>query len=87
MEVAEKRPLSKRAIAGFYYYRNGHDYVEAAKKALLKRNEVNGIYYLSASINELILAGKRVGFYDIEKDAYHSFYSPVKIKEYEESFK
>ncbi len=84
VEVAEKRPLSKKAIAGFYYYKKGSDFVESAKKALLKRNEVNGVYYLSSSMNELILMDKRVGYYDVEKDAYHSFYSPAKIKEYEE---
>lgn len=87
VEVAEKRPLSKRAIAGFYYYKKGSDFIAAAQKALLKRNEVNGNYYLSASINELILTGKRVGHYDIEGEAYHSFYSPTKIKEYEEKLK
>ena len=87
VEVAEKRPLSKKAIAGFYYYRKGSDFVQSAKKALLKRNEVNGVYYLSSSMNEMILMGKKVGYYDVEKEAYHSFYSPAKIKEYEEQQK
>lgn len=87
VEVAEKRPLSKNAIAGFYYYRRGEDFVEAAKKALLKQNNLDGKYYISASINELILMGKKVGFYEIEKDQYKSFYSPAKIKEYEENIK
>lgn len=86
-EVAEKHPLSARAIAGFYYYKKGRDFVEAAEKALLKRNEVNGIYYLSASMNELILMGKKVGYYDIAQEVYHSFYSPAKIEEYEEQQK
>lgn len=85
VEVAEKRPLSKDAIAGFYYYRKGKDFVEAAKKALIKQNNLDGRYYISASINELILWGKKVGFYDIRKEQYKSFYSPAKIKEYEES--
>lgn len=85
VEVAEKRPLSKDAIAGFYYYRKGKDFVEAAKKALIKQNNLDGRYYISASINELILWGKKVGFYDIGKEQYKSFYSPAKIKEYEES--
>lgn len=85
VEVAEKRPLSKDAIAGFYYYRKGKDFVEAAQKALIKQNNLDGRYYISASINELILWGKKVGFYDIGKEQYKSFYSPAKIKEYEES--
>ena len=87
VEVAEKRPLTKKAIAGFYYYRKGSDFVQSAKKALLKRNEVNGVYYLSSSMNEMILMGKKVGYYDVGKEAYHSFYSPAKIMEYEEQQK
>lgn len=84
VEVAEKKPLSKNAIAGFYYYRHGEDFVRAAKKALLKQNNLDGKYYISASINELILMGKKVSYFEIEKDQYNSFYSPAKIKEYEE---
>lgn len=84
VEVAEKRPLSRHAIAGFYYYKRGSDFVNAAKKALLKQDNLDGRYYISASINELILMRHKVCFYEIEKERYRSFYSPAKIKEYEE---
>lgn len=87
VEVAEKRPLSKNAIAGFYYFKKGSDFIQAAKNALIKQNNLDGRYYISASINELILMGKKVGYYDIEKTQYRSFYSPAKIKEYEECIK
>ena len=87
IEVAEKRPFTKDAIAGFYYFRHGADFVEAAKSALLKRSDLNGTYYISAAINEMILRGKTICYYDIEAWQFHSFYSPAKIKEYEESFK
>ena len=84
IEVAEKRPLSKDAIAGFYYFRKGEYFVEAAKKVLLKQNSLEGRYYISMSLNEMVLEGNKVGFYDITKEQYHSFYSPEKIKEYED---
>ena len=84
VEVAEKRPLSKDAIAGFYYFRKGSDFIESAKKAIIKDNCLNGKFYISASINEMILMGRRIAYYDIQKEKYHSFYSPEKIKEYEE---
>lgn len=87
VEVAEKRPLSRNAIAGFYYYKKGSDFVNAAKTVLLKQNNLEGRYYISASMNELILAGKKVGYFDIKKEQYKSFYSPAKIKEYEEGLK
>lgn len=85
LEVAEKRPLSKDAIAGFYYFKKGSDFVQAAKIALLKQNNYDGVYYISASMNELILMGKKIGYYDIKKEQYRSFYSPAKVKEYEDS--
>ena len=82
-EVAEKRPLSKTAIAGFYYFRHGTDFIEAAKQVILKGNQLNGRYYISSSLNEIILMGKKVGYYQVDKNAYHSFYSPDKIEDYE----
>ncbi len=83
VEVAEKRPFSKQAIAGFYYFKHGADFVEAAKRAILKQSSLNGRFYISASINELILMNRRVTEYPVEKGAYHPFYSPEKISEYE----
>lgn len=83
IEVAEKRPLSKHAIAGFYYFKYGRYFIEAAKRAILKENNLNGRYYISASLNEMILMNKSVGFYEVRKEQYHSFYSPEKIREYE----
>lgn len=84
VEAAEKRPISKNAIAGFYYYKKGSDFVDSAEKAIVKDNCYNEKYYISASINELILMGKKISYYDIPKETYHSFYSPDKIKEYED---
>lgn len=83
VEVAEKRPLSKHAIAGFYYFKHGTDFIEAAQKAILKENALNGKFYISASLNELILMNKRIECYEVTKERYHSFYSPEKIREYE----
>lgn len=83
IEVAEKRPLSKYAIAGAYYYKHGADFINAAKSSILKDNSLNGKYYISASLNEMILMNKKVGCFEINKNQYHSFYSPEKIREYE----
>lgn len=82
-EVSEKRPISRHAVAGAYYFHRGSYFIEAAKRAILKESSYDGQYYISASINELILMNKKVGFYEIGKEQYHSFYSPEKISEYE----
>lgn len=84
VEVAEKRPLSKQAIAGFYYFKKGKDFIEAAKKVILKDEKYNEKFYISSTINQAILLGKKIGYYNVDKEKYHSFYSPQKIKEYED---
>ena len=85
VEVVKKSPVSRNAIAGFYYYRYGSDFVKAAKKAILKGADYDGHYYLLASINEMILNNKYIGYYRIDPDNYKSFYSLEKIKEFETS--
>lgn len=87
IEVAEKRPLSNRAVAGFYYYKHGSEFIEAAKRVILKQNCIDGKYYISSSLNEMVLMGKKVMQYEIGQEQYHSFYSPEKIREYEKGGK
>ncbi len=83
LEAAEKHPISKNAIAGFYYIREGRSYVEAAKRAILKDRNHDGKFYHVAAINEMILEGKKIMIYTIPKEKYHSFYSPKQIELYE----
>lgn len=87
VEVAEKRPLSNKAIAGIYYFKHGSDFVLAAKNAIKKGSCYEGKFYISSAINEIILMNKTVNYYNINKEQYHSFYSPEKIKEYEKNVK
>lgn len=83
IEAAEKRPLSKKAIAGFYYFKHGEDFIASAKHSIAKDSNVGGKYYIAPSLNEMILMNKKVGCYQIDNAVYHSLYSPQKIKEYE----
>ena len=83
VEAAEKRPISKHAIAGFYYFKKGADFVKASKLMMQKGIHVNGSYYVSMVFNELVLKGMHLLSYHVESDLYHTFYSPQKIEEYE----
>lgn len=87
IETAEKRPLSRNAIAGLYYFRHGSDFVRAAMKTIEKDASVNGRFYVSPTLNELVLEGKNLEIHAIHSSAYYNFYSPHKIKEYEEFLK
>lgn len=82
-EAAEKRPISTNAIAGFYYFRRGSDFVTAAFNCIEKEASVNGRYFTSLTFNELILMGKKILMFKIPNNEYHSFYSPERIRLYE----
>ena len=87
VEAAEKRPISNKAIAGAYYFKRGHDFVEAAKGAIRKGSMHEGLYYLTASINEMILSNKKVVKYDIDNNKYHSLFTPERIRLFEDERK
>ena len=83
VEAAEKRPISNKAIAGFYYFRKGCDFVEAAKAAIQKGCMYEGNFYLTSAVNEMILKNKRTGYWEVENNRYHSFYTPERIRAFE----
>jgi len=83
VETAEKRPLSRNAIAGLYYFRRGNDFVTAAMQMIRKSESINGNYFIAPTLNQMILAGKDIRFYALENSLYHTFYTPQKIEEYE----
>lgn len=70
-EAAEKRPISRSASAGFYWYRKALDFFESIQRMVLKDAHVDGVFYISPSLNELVLAGKRIASVNISPDAYH----------------
>lgn len=86
-EASEKRPISKHAIAGFYYFKKGKDFIDSSAKMIEKDVNVDGKYYVALSLNEMVLSQKKVLMHEINALKYHTFYSPQKIKEYERIIK
>jgi len=83
LEVCEKRVISRNAIAGFYYYDTAKRFFDAAKDVLIKGCSTNGLFYISSTLNEVILNNGVVKHFKIPSSSYHSFYSPAKISEFE----
>jgi len=83
VEAAEKRPISRHAIAGLYYFALGADFMESAKRTILKDASINGQYFIAPVFNELVLANRILKAFPIANNAYHTFYSPQRIEEYE----
>lgn len=83
IETAEKRPISNLATAGFYWFRSGADFVNAAKQMILKNAAVNDLFYVCPAYNELVLLNRRIGVTRIAKSDYISLSTPQSVEAYE----
>jgi NDP-sugar pyrophosphorylase family protein len=83
LETAEKKPISKNAIAGFYYFKTFKTFIDGAFNSILNEDYYNNQIYISSTINQLILQNKIVKAYEINNENFISFYTPQKIKEFE----
>lgn len=72
IEVAEKRPISDKAICGYFIFQKGSDFLFAAGQSFLKREPIKMKYFVAPILNELILSGKRVKAFDVDPTQYHS---------------
>ncbi|OCG61277.1 hypothetical protein A9G42_03905 [Gilliamella sp. Nev6-6] len=82
IEVSEKKPISKNALASFYYYKKGADFVECAMDVIRKDNLINGSFYLSQSVNEMILRQKKVSLYKINNEKFHPLKTEMQLAQY-----
>ena len=87
VETAEKVPISKMAIAGFYYYKHGSSFVSSAMQTIRKDAQLDGKFFLSSTFNEMILKGKHISAFTIPSSSYHNFYDVSAIKAYENILK
>jgi dTDP-glucose pyrophosphorylase len=87
VQTAEKNPISNQSIAGYYYFEKAGDFFEASFECIKNQVQCEGNYYISPVINQYVLHNKKVKNYSINKDAYHSFYSPQMLLEYERNNK
>jgi len=83
IEVAEKNPISPHAIAGVFWFRKGSDFVGAVKSMIRKDIKINGSFYISPALNELILEGKVIISYSISSEQYCSLRSSVQLYAFE----
>lgn len=83
VEAAEKNPISRHAIAGFYYFRRGELFLEAAMRSILQRVTEDGRYFIAPVLNQLIIDNCRVVAKEVPNEAYFSFYTPQRIEEFE----
>lgn len=81
-EVAEKKPISKNALASFYYFKKGCDFVECAKSVVRKDSKVNNGFYISQTMNEMILRQRRVGIHRVSNSEFHPLKTEMQLAQY-----
>ena len=86
LEVAEKKPISKKATVGIYFWKLGSDYVKYAEQMISKDIRVNNEFYVCPVFNEAI-ADKKVivtrdvkGMWGIGTPEDLNFYISKKLK-------
>lgn len=70
LEAAEKKPISRHASAGLYWFAHGGLFVNAAKSMIRKDVKTNEQYYLCPVFNELLLKNAKIGTYPILTEQY-----------------
>jgi len=82
-EVSQRRPISRLATTGTFWFARAQDLVESAKGMIRKADLVNGRYYIAKTYNEMILAQRRVGVHGIESVQYRPLKSERQISQFE----
>lgn len=83
VEAVEKNPVSHHAVAGLYYFKSGKQFSELAMRAILNGRDIDGRFFISAALNEYILAEKTVVVIPVDGCSYHSFFTAQRVVEYE----
>jgi HAD superfamily hydrolase (TIGR01509 family) len=66
-EVAEKNPISDIATVGYYYWKNGSDFVKYAEQMIENNIRVNNEFYVCPVFNQAIMDNKKIRIFNIEK--------------------
>jgi HAD superfamily hydrolase (TIGR01509 family) len=64
-EVAEKKPISNIATVGYYYWKQGSDFVKYAEQMINKNIRVNNEFYVCPVFNEAIGDNKQIRIFNV----------------------
>ena len=66
-EVAEKNPISNIATVGYYFWKQGSDFVKYAEQMIKKNIRVNNEFYVCPVFNEAIRDNKEIRTFNVNK--------------------
>lgn len=83
-EAAEKRPISRTANAGLFWFRRAGDFFTAVQQMILKDAQVQDRFFISPALNELILEQKKIATFALAPNQYHPLKAANQIEAYEQ---
>ena len=66
-ETAEKKPISRNASAGVYYFKRGSDFIKYANQMIHKGLTFENEYYVCPVYNEMVADEKKIRIFPIKK--------------------
>ncbi len=85
LESSEKRPISRMASTGLYWFAQASSFFEAAKEMILKDAHVQGQFYICPALNEMILKQKKILAHMLSVDQYHPLKTDKQVGSFEDS--
>jgi hypothetical protein len=82
IEAAEKKPISREATVGFYWYRRGGDFLRATQNMIRKDAQVDRVFYICPAFNEMVLDHARIGIHRLPAGHYHPVKSARQLERY-----
>lgn len=83
-QAAEKFPISNNAIAGLYFFKKASIFIESAKNIIRNDVKYNEQFYISHTLNEVILNEGNVLALEIDKSSYFHISDTHSLENYEE---
>lgn len=80
--VEEKKPISRNAMAGIYYFKNYDIFKNAASKSLIEAPTDKNNFYISDALNHCILSGMNGKAYKIDRASYEKFSQPSDLEKF-----
>lgn len=86
-EAAEKRPISRTANAGFFWFRRAGDFFDALQQMILKDAQVQDRFFISPALNEFILEQKKIATFPLAANQYHPLKAVSQVEAYEQALR
>jgi dTDP-glucose pyrophosphorylase len=84
--VSEKQKISDLATAGFYYFGNWKNFIDAYKHSAQMVEQEYGETYVAPLYNHLIDQGKTVLPYELDRDVVHVLGTPEDLRQFDSDF-